>query len=151
LDFGLEQAIQSYVENALQNREEPFAHLDIETGNYQLPERVMLALYRISQHAISNVIKHADAQNLYVRLRTAKENLVLEVEDDGKGFELPRRWVELARQGHLGLVGTVERAKAIGGKLKVYSGPGKGTLIQVTLPIPDLQESANLHPIAPAK
>jgi PAS domain S-box-containing protein len=151
LDFGLDRAIQSYVENALQNREEPVPHMEIETEYYQLPERVMLALFRISQHAVSNVIRHADAQNLYIRLRSDKERLILEIQDDGKGFELPRRWVELARQGHLGLVGTDERARAVGAKMKVNSAPGKGTLIQVTLPIPYCQESGDPQPAAQAR
>ena len=151
LDFGLHQAIQSYVENALQNREEPIAHLEIETENYHLPERAMLALFRISQHAVSNVLKHADAKNLNIRLQTDKDYLTLEIQDDGKGFELPRRWVELARQGHLGLAGTDERAKAIGGKMKVYSAPGKGTLIRVTLPIPGPQEVPGPLQVAQAR
>lgn len=49
-------------------------------------------------------------------------------------FEMPERWVELARQGHLGLVGMLERAETINGQLQVVSTPGKGTAIRVAVP-----------------
>lgn len=52
------------------------------------------------------------------------KQVVLEVQDDGRGFEAPQRWIELARQGELGLVETLERAEAIGGQMKVVSAPG---------------------------
>ena len=52
---------------------------------------------------------------------------VLEIEDDGAGFEIPRDWLLLARKGHLGLVGMRERAQAAGGDLEIVSAPGKGT------------------------
>ena len=62
---------------------------------------------------------------------------MLEVQDDGRGFEAPQRWIELARQGQLGLVETLERAETIGGQTKVVSAPGEGALIRVTVPRPD--------------
>ena len=60
---------------------------------------------------------------------------ILEVHDNGVGFELPNRWVKLARQGHLGLVGAMERAKEGGGSLDVTSSPGQGTLIRAVIPL----------------
>jgi signal transduction histidine kinase len=58
----------------------------------------------------------------------------LEISDNGRGFDLPSRWVELARKGNFGLVGTAERVEAIGGQLKINSVSGKGTRILVTVP-----------------
>jgi signal transduction histidine kinase len=58
----------------------------------------------------------------------------LEIQDDGRGFEIPVRWIDLARQGHLGLIGAAERAEALGGKFKVTSTPGEGTHIWVSVP-----------------
>jgi signal transduction histidine kinase len=66
---------------------------------------------------------------------------VLEVQDDGQGFQVPRRWLELARQGHLGLVGIAERAEAIGGQLQIISAPGAGTRIRVVVPNTSAPES----------
>ena len=58
----------------------------------------------------------------------------LEIKDDGQGFVVPTHQVELAREGHLGIVGMAERAEAIGGKFEVFSQPGQGTCIRVTVP-----------------
>jgi len=69
-----------------------------------------------------------------VRFSLDHLQVILEVEDNGCGFTVPKRWIDLARQGHLGLVGASERAEAEGGKLSVTSEPGKGTRVQVTIP-----------------
>jgi signal transduction histidine kinase len=61
----------------------------------------------------------------------------LEVQDDGDGFKMPERWINFARQGHLGLVGSAERAEACGGQLSVVAAPGQGTLLRVRVPLPD--------------
>jgi signal transduction histidine kinase len=100
-----------------------------------LPERVRLALYRIYQHAVSSVLRHANASRLNVRFESGTKVVILEVQDNGRGFELPAKWVELARQGHLGLVGTIERAESIGGRVTIDSIPGHGTRIRVAVPL----------------
>jgi signal transduction histidine kinase len=61
------------------------------------------------------------------------EQIILEVEDNGIGFDVPNRWIRMAREGHLGLVGASERAQSIGGKLHIQSKPGEGTLVKVTV------------------
>jgi signal transduction histidine kinase len=67
-------------------------------------------------------------------LKLSEDQVTLEVEDNGNGFVLPRRWIDLARKGHLGLVGATERAEALGGHLVINSAPGKGTDIQAIVP-----------------
>lgn len=99
-----------------------------------LSERARLALFRIYQMALINVARHAQASQVSVRLRNEEESIVLEIEDDGVGFLVPERWVEQARQGHLGLLGGAERAESLGGKMQVISSPGKGTIVRVTVP-----------------
>jgi signal transduction histidine kinase len=80
------------------------------------------------------VVRHAEAANVTVRFQWDEDQIVLEVEDDGRGFEVPRRWIGLAREGHLGLVGAAERAELIGGHFQVFSTPGKGTRVRVRAP-----------------
>ena len=99
-----------------------------------LPEQTRLALFRIYQAALINVTRHAAARQVFIRFSLAEEQVVLEIQDDGQGFELPERWIEMARQGHLGLIGMVERVESIGGQLNVVSAPGQGTLIQAIVP-----------------
>ncbi len=60
----------------------------------------------------------------------------MSVNDDGIGFVVPGRFINLARDGHLGLVGARERAEAIGGRVEIESEPGKGTRIRTVIPYP---------------
>jgi signal transduction histidine kinase len=99
-----------------------------------VPEQLRLTLFRIYQHAIANVARHAQAQNAYVRFEYNDERVTLEVEDDGCGFVVPFNWVDFARKKHLGLADTAERAEFLGGKLKVISALGKGTLVRLAAP-----------------
>ncbi len=99
-----------------------------------LSERARLALFRIYQVAINNSIRHARASQVTIRLKEEGEMAVLEIEDDGVGFQVPGRWVEIARKGHLGLLGGFERAESVGGRMQVISSPGKGTIVRVVVP-----------------
>lgn len=99
-----------------------------------LSERARLAMFRIYQVALTNVARHAKAHQAIVRLKEEGEMVVMEIEDDGVGFQVPGRWVEMARQGHLGLLGGAERAESLGGHLEVISGPGTGTIVRVVVP-----------------
>jgi PAS domain S-box-containing protein len=88
-----------------------------------------VALYFISQEALNNIMKHAYAKSVLVTLKRGKQNVILEVRDDGKGFD-PRK----ADTNGMGLRNMKERTAQIGGKLKVTSKPGHGTRIVITVP-----------------
>jgi signal transduction histidine kinase len=137
--FGLEKAIEAHLELIREKYPGLLVKSELMPDGQAIPERVRLALYRIYQHAISNVIRHAEAKTLTIRFQIDPLHCSLEVEDDGCGFNLPSRWVDLARSGHLGLVGTVERTEAIGGELKIDSTPGTGTWVQVIVPLGQAQ------------
>lgn len=132
--YGLEKAIRSHVEGLRRGHPDLHIELDLDPDGQALPEPVRMALFRIYQTSITNVIRHANASRAVVRLKLEKTRVCLEVEDNGRGFDLPKRWITLARQGHMGLVGAQERAEAAGGKLVVKTAPGKGTLVRVTVP-----------------
>jgi PAS domain S-box-containing protein len=129
--FGLERAIRGHAESLLRAHPELDLHLILMHDEQTLPERVRLALFRIYQVAITNVIRHAQAHSVQIKLTLDVEEVCLEVQDDGQGFEMPESMIELARRGHLGLVGAAERAEAVGGRLEVVSSIGKGTLVRV--------------------
>lgn len=95
-----------------------------------------IALYRITQEALNNVVKHAQASHVQVELWTTEQQTCLVVQDDGIGFDVTAvdTWPNIGRQGHLGLKTMQERAEALGGKIKVISAPGAGTRIEVTFP-----------------
>jgi signal transduction histidine kinase len=132
--YGLEKAIRSHAETLQQGQPDLRFKLSLDADGQMLSESVRMVLFRIYQVAITNVIRHARATRVDVRLILEDSQVHLEVQDNGCGFPLPKRWIELARQDHLGLVGASERAEAAGGKLMVESEIGKGTLVRVTVP-----------------
>jgi signal transduction histidine kinase len=132
--FGLEKAIRSHADGFQQAHPELTVNLDLDPDGQALPERVRLALYRIYQNGLANVVRHAGADCVDIRLRMEPGQARLEVQDNGQGFIVPPRWIMLVRAGHLGLAGASERAEAVGGRLEVESSPGAGTLLRVVVP-----------------
>lgn len=96
----------------------------------RLDPRVELALYRIAQEALNNVVRHSRAHQVQVLIRF-DDQVVLEVRDDGIGFLLPSSPTDFATRGHFGLLGMRERAELIGARLEVESAPGTGTRVRV--------------------
>ncbi len=132
---GLESAIRSHARRFQAAHPELRVQLDLTSDGPALPERVRLALFRIYQQTLNNVVQHAAARRVLIRFALDAEQAILEVQDDGCGFVVPDRWIELARRDHLGLLGAAERAEAIGGRLEVTSVPGEGTRVKVSLPV----------------
>lgn len=135
IPFGLEKAIRSHIETVQRADPDLQISLDLMADDQNLPEGLRLALFRIYQHAVSNVVRHAGAKHLRVEFRYDQDLAELVVRDDGSGFDLPPTWEQLAQKGHFGLIGAAERVAAIGGDLSVESSPGKGTEIRVRVPL----------------
>jgi len=133
--FGLEKAIRSDATTFQENHPELMVRLDLVPDGKSLPEPSRIALFRIYRELLINVLRHAQADQVEVRFYLEAEQARLEVQDNGVGFELPDAWVELARRGNLGLVGAIERAEALGGKVTVDSRPGGGTLVRAVIPL----------------
>jgi len=98
-----------------------------------LSEAIEIALYRITQEALTNVIRHADAQNALVWLRRHDDALCLSIGDDGKGA--PKT---LIRAGHYGVRGMQERAESLGGTLRFQPDEQGGLLVELTLPMKEI-------------
>jgi signal transduction histidine kinase len=94
------------------------------------PLTIKETLYRITQEAFNNVVKHARATRVDLRLDELEGTLILEVHDDGRGFEVTN-----AHPGHLGLSSMRERAERVGGSFQIESADGKGTSVTVKVPI----------------
>jgi PAS domain S-box-containing protein len=132
--FGLEKAIRSHVEEFQKSHPDLDVQLDLMSDGQALPEPVRLALFRIYQQALNNVVHHAEASSVAIRLGLDTQQVILEIQDNGQGFRVPPRRITLVRQGHLGLAGIAERAESIGGRLDIVSAPGEGTLVRVVVP-----------------
>jgi PAS domain S-box-containing protein len=132
--FGLEKAIRSHVDQFQAKHPNLEIVLDLMVDGQTLPPSTRLALYRIYQQALSNIVRHAKASRVLVRFQLEEDEIRLEVQDNGQGFDLPDNWIDLARQGYLGLLSAQERAEALGGYLQVESTAGAGTTIRAVVP-----------------
>ena len=97
-------------------------------------------LFYLVAEALNNAIKHANAQTIRVRLHSEGDMAVLEVEDDGLGFD-PNTLKELRLTGHYGILNMSERAELLGGHLDLESQPGQGTRIRVRFPLHQVDAS----------
>ena len=134
-DLGLADALASLARSVAQVR------VTVVGAECPLPEHVMIALYRIAQEALQNVVKHAQATSAKVELRCDDATAVLRVTDDGRGFDLAQAGAVAggtvaadAGTGY-GLRSMAERAELVDGRLTVTSRPGIGTTVTAAVPV----------------
>ena len=131
-DLGLVTALEMLARETSQNNS-----LEVEfekTGEEQrLSREVELALYRMAQEALNNVVRHSQAKHADLHIWFGEKEIKLEVSDNGLGFDMPKSPTDFAPSGHFGLLGIRERADLIGARLEVESAPGNGTRLTVRL------------------
>ncbi len=137
LDLGIAQALTELSERQSAQLDIKI-HLDIQDIP-DLPDDVTLAFFRVAQEAVNNSAKHAEAENVSISLKNTGKMILLQIEDDGKGFEIPDNFTELRVQGHRGLSNMRERMSIVGGHFSIFSTPGKGTVIRCELPLVTVQ------------
>jgi len=106
-----------------------------EEACFRLPADHEIACFRVVQESITNVLRHAAARRIDVRVALSPHHVSLSIQDDGCGFD-PRTLDEAAARGHLGVLGMRERIRARGGRFTLTSTPGLGTAIEVELDVP---------------
>jgi two-component system sensor histidine kinase UhpB len=99
-----------------------------------VPSDLAIACFRVVQEALTNVIRHARAQHVWIELNQTDSALELAVRDDGVGFDVAKTLDQAPSRGHLGLLGMKERIQILGGEIEVASEPGHGTRIRISLP-----------------
>jgi two-component system NarL family sensor kinase len=124
-DLGLADGLASLARSIAQ------VPVTVTGADCRLPEHVEIALYRIAQEALQNVVKHAQASQAEVELRCDASRTTLRVSDNGRGFDLGARPGDEASYG---LRSMAERAELVGGRLTVTSRPGLGTSVTATVP-----------------
>ena len=128
-DFGLAPALKA-LGAALEEQGGPEVQLNVDHANAErLPARVETALYRITQEALTNVVKHADAKTVRITFVRQERSVVLTIDDDGCGFTR----AQVPGDG-FGLVGMRERTASVNGTLDIESKPGAGTRLMVEIP-----------------
>jgi two-component system sensor histidine kinase UhpB len=133
-DLGLAAALRSHLDR--QARVAGIAaHFDATDAPPDMGPETETACFRVAQEAVNNVLRHADARNLWVRLFTAGGRLALSVRDDGHGFDLEDIRTRSGADSSLGLVGMEERIALVGGSLELRSDREKGTVVVATFPV----------------
>jgi two-component system sensor histidine kinase UhpB len=134
-DLGLVAALRQYV-RATEERSGLAAQLTVvgwdESEASRLPAEIETALFRITQEALTNAIRHAHATSVQVRLRRTPDQVTLEVRDDGIGLGAAPRSSD---GDHLGMFGMRERARLLGGEFVATPVSPRGTLVQVSVPL----------------
>ncbi len=134
-DVGLDAAIRSHLRPYVGPHSLDLT-LELEPVGSLLGEDAQLSVYRVIQEAVSNVARHAEASRVRVAMRREGEEIVAEIEDDGRGFDPEKAFLDGAG---LGLLGMDERARLAGGRLMIRSRTERGTRVELRLPI---EESA---------
>ena len=137
LDLGIVQALTE-----LSERQSAQLNIKINLELQEipdLPDDVTLAFFRVAQEAVNNSARHGAAENVSISLKNTGRLILLQIEDDGKGFEFTDNFTELRVQGHRGLSNMRERMSIVGGHFSIFSTPGKGTVIRCELPLVTVQ------------
>jgi signal transduction histidine kinase len=133
LDMGLTSALRELVDRASSDLPSSPIQLEIRGAELRLDEEREFALYRMSQEALTNVLKHACATEVVIAVRFSSNTAEVEVTDNGRGFAVPERLEDIGGD-HLGLLGMRERLAALGGQMRVESHPGRGTSVWARMP-----------------
>lgn len=131
---GLVPALREYVVQ-LQDREAFQVHLEAEDLSDELDKKVEGTIFAIVQEAVNNARKHADAQNVSIRLEKQEDAVVVTIDDDGKGFDLDPEGEDGDRHKHFGLINMRERARLIQGQFSLDSRKGEGTTVELRVPL----------------
>jgi signal transduction histidine kinase len=126
-EFGYTTAVEGLVNKINIARVVNF-NLVLFGMNHRLPKEYELALYRITQELINNVLKHSEAKNVSLQIGYRDQRIVLMIEDDGKGFDIS------AHKNGYGLKNLEARTKLLGGTMNIDARPGNGTRILIEIP-----------------
>ena len=141
-DLGLAAGLESLA------RSLPVPEVQVDLTPVTLPAHVEVALYRIAQEALQNVVKHAHATSVTLALDEVDDEAVLRVADDGRGFD-DDHWGSGGGRGVIspadsyGMASIRERAELVGARLTVVSHPGKGTTLEVAVPVSEARTRAS--------
>ncbi len=139
-DLGLLAALRTHAERTLEPEGVSF-EIDGSGLSERLPPHLETALFRIFQEAIGNVVRHAHANHVTLRIATKDELLTASIVDDGVGFEPEAFRSDGVEKRGLGILGMRERATLVGGQIAIDSLPGEGTQVKVTIPLTEVPDA----------
>jgi PAS domain S-box-containing protein len=128
-DLGLVESIHELAESLMRARTVviEFEHIDFNEDS--IPENQKLSLFRIVQEQLNNIIKHSGAQNVWIRLYNKKNEFVLEIKDNGRGFD------SITTRKGVGILNIKNRAELFNGTAEFCSEPGCGCILKISFPL----------------
>lgn len=132
-EFGLKKALENLMEDMVISTDLE-GETDIDFSKVQFPKEIETTIYRITQESLTNVIRHAKAKKVTLRLWLEPTSLNLLIKDDGVGFDVDEHFLQESDQ-HLGVIAIKERLELLGGRLDLTSRLGEGTELLAVLPM----------------
>jgi signal transduction histidine kinase len=140
--LGLVETIYRFCEDFTQMWGVPVDFQSAGLKNLKLDYGNQINLYRLVQEGLTNIRKHAAAGWVTVKLTAAFPNIVLRIEDNGRGFDVQKRAAAAGQEKRMGLRSMQERVKLLNGQMKLQSKPGQGTKVSIKLPIVEKKNGA---------
>jgi two-component system sensor histidine kinase DegS len=135
--LGLIPTLEKYLERFATQQK---VKAELKTNLKQrLPEKVETAIFRLTQEALNNIAKYAQAKNVCVNINQVKNELAVSIKDDGVGFDVNAVQKRASQSSGFGLSGMRERVRIINGNLQIQSAPGQGCQIAAVVPLTPLE------------
>lgn len=132
---GLAAALETSIQKIMETDASVAIHLEADKVEDRVDLNTQGVVFYIIEEAVGNARKHAQANNIWIRLKLRKDALIAQVQDDGIGFDVDKVRASYERRGSLGMVNLHERAELINGLISIESQPGKGTKITLAVPL----------------
>jgi signal transduction histidine kinase len=133
-ELGLVETIYRFCEDFTHMWGVPVDFQSAGLTNLKLDYGLQINLYRLVQEGLTNIRKHASASRVKVKLVAAFPNIILRIEDNGRGFDVQKRATSVGQDKRMGLRSMLERVNLMGGKMKLQSKLGQGTKVSIKLP-----------------
>jgi len=147
-EMGLVKALEMYCEEFYEKNGVKVEFQSAGLHSFDMDSNSEIHIYRLVQEGLNNIRKHADAAQVNIMLMGASPNVILRIEDNGKGFDVTARELALSNEKRLGLRSMKERVNLLGGQMTIQSRPMKGTKIFIKIPFKERKsesEKANIN------
>ena len=148
-ELGLIQSIFQYCDDFSEKSgvDVDFSYTGVESLNLSLDAEINI--FRLIQEGLNNIWKHADAGKATVRLVGAFPNIILRIEDNGKGFDVEQRMIQAMEEKRMGIRNMEERVGLLHGRMKIHSKPEIGTIISIKFPNKENRDDSQKNHIDP--
>jgi two-component system sensor histidine kinase UhpB len=141
-ELGLAVALRSHAERVVTPANLAL-HFSAPDALPEMPLAIEIVCFRITQEALTNILRHAGARNVWIELAVAGDKLKLTVRDDGKGFDLAEAHRRAMGGGSIGLLSMEERAALADGRIEISTAPGAGTTVRAMFSLQAAQATSS--------